>query len=351
MDKITPYGYMQMLLENKPPTVKSYVDDGSGYLRDVKVRYMQRGTPGKSVTTDDCSIQVRTAYLDYDVPATQFRALGIAFEDDQIAKFEKDALGIMNVGGPATPIMREVWDAIISQANGLFADINNDLLAIQAAAFGTNVRAGSNAAQTINFVLNGTTNPLTQGMTQVMADAQINESKLQGAKIVGSGLVHNYSLQQVAKSYDQSGVNTRLLGFPEFFYDPYAATAWGANQFALFEKDAVQLVNIARFRGSKSGLKGGDYFFTLKLPVEDSIGQGTYRDFEFDVQLTYRTCPGEVQIGAFDETTNPPIQLGRGWNIILMSSYTQLNIPANSYATGDRLFGNNGTYRYTATNS
>lgn len=350
MWKITPYGYMQYLLGNKPATVKNYKDDGSGYLRDVKIRYMQRGTPGKSITTDDCSTQTRTAYLDYDVPATQFRALGIAFEDDEIAKFERDALALRNAGTPATPLMQEIWDGLINQANGLFADINNDLLAIQAAAFGTNVRAGSNAAQSINFVLDGTTNPLTQGMTQVMTDAQVNESKLTGAMIVGSGLIHNYSLQQVAKSYDQSGVNTQRLNFPNFLYDPYAATAWGTNQFGLFEKDAVQLVNIARFRGSKAGLKGGDYFFTLRLPIEDSIGQGTYRDWEFDVQLTYRTCPGELQIGPVDEE-NPPVQLGRGWNIILMSSYTQVNIPANSYATDDRLFGNNGTYRYTATNT
>jgi hypothetical protein len=346
MDKITPLGYIQSLLTNsKPNVLNTGIDDGTGYIRNVKIRYMQRGAPGKSVTTDDCSIQTRAAYIDKDLPATLFRALGITFEDDLIATYEKDALALMSVGTPATQIMKEVWDAIISNANGLFTDINNDLLALQSVNFGNNVSTGLNTAKTINFALNGTNNDLSQGMTQVLADAMINESKLMGSSLVGSGIILNYSLQQRAKSADQAGVNTALLQLPDFKFDPYTATQWGANNFGLFEKDAVQLLNVCRFRGAKSGLRGGDYFFTLKLPVYDSVGQGSYIEFEFDVQLTYRTCPSEVLIG---ETV---VQMGRGWNIILMSSYNQVNIPSDSYAAGDRMLGNNGTYLYHATNA
>ena len=89
---------------------------------------------------------------------------------------------------------------------------------------------------------------------------------------------------------------------------------------------------------------------TLRLPVVDSLGQGSMASFEFDVQLTYRTCPGEVQIGAAGEG-NPPVTLGRGWNIILSSSYQTVFIPSDSYAAGDRLNLVNGTFRYTATNA
>lgn len=346
MKKITPQGYLQYLLDNtKPNVISSGIDDGSGYIRNVKVRYMQRGVPGQSVTSDNCSIQAKPAYIDADVPATLFRALGLAFEDDQIAAFEKDALAQMNIGGPPTGVMKEVWDVIISQANGLFTDINNDLLTLQAAAFGTNISTGLNTAKAINFPLNGANNDLSTGMTDVMADAMINESKLEGSSIVGSGIILNYSLQQKAKGFDQAGVNTRLLQLPDFKFDPYTTTKWGSNNFGLFERDAVQLINVARFRGAKAGTKGGDYFFTLKLPVYDSVGQGSFKDFEFDVQITYRTCPEEVLIG---DTT---VALGRGWNVILMSSYNQFNIPSDSYAAGDRLEGNNGTYLYHATNT
>lgn len=352
MDKITPLGYMQYLLGNTKPSVLSNgIDDGSGYIRNVKLRYMQRGAPGKSVTTDNCSVQTRAAYIDKDLPTTLFRALGITFEDDLIAAYEKDALAMKTVGTPPTQIMNEVWDVIISQANGLFTDINNDLLTVQSVNFGKNITTGLNTAKNINFALNGTNNDLSQGMTQIMADAMINESKLAGSSLVGSGVILNYSLQQKAKSADQAGVNTSLLQIPDFKFDPYSNPKWGADNFGLFEKDAVQFLNVCRFRGSKAGLKGSDYFFTLKLPVMDSVGQGTYKDFEFDVQITYRTCPDQLQIGTFDAVNNPPVAVGRGWNVILMSSYNQVNIPIDSYEAGDRLLGNNGTYLYHATNA
>lgn len=350
-EKITPLGYMQYLLGNASPNVISKgIDDGSGYIRGVQVRYMQRAPAGKSVTVDDCSIQTKAAYLNKTIPATHFRALGITFEDDLIATYERDALAVKNVGTPATGIMNEVWDAIIANANGLFTDINNDLLTDQAANFGSNIVTGNNTAKTINFALNGTNNPLAAGMTDIMADAMANEMKLAGSSIVGSGLILNYSLQQPAKSANQSGLNTALQQIPDFKYDPYAQTKWGANYFGLFEKDAVGFINIARFRGAKAGLRGADYFFTLKLPIYDSVGQGNYIGFEFDVQLTYRTCPDTVQIGTYDADDNPPVAVGRGWNIILMSSYSQFNVPIDAYDADDRLFGNNGTYLFTATN-
>jgi hypothetical protein len=347
IDKLTTPGYLQYLLgNNKPDIISQGKDDGSGYIRDIKIRFRNRGVTGKSVTTDDCSLQVRPAYLEYTVPATSYRALGLAFEDDLIAKFEKDALASVSAGTPVmTGIMKDVYEAIVEQANGLFGDINNDLLAVQVANFGKNVVPGNNLAKTINFALNSTTNPLAAGMTEVMSDAMANEVKMSGMTVVGSGLINNYYLQQVAKSHDQAGVNTSQLALPKFYYDPYAQAAWGANQFALLEKDAVQFVNVCRFRGIKSGQKGSDFFMTLRLPVMDSLGQGSLSAFEFDVQLTYRTCPSTETI---DGT---PVALGRGWNIILSCAYQTVHIPSTSYAATDRLNLVNGTFRYTATNA
>jgi hypothetical protein len=345
--KVTTPGFLQYLLSNGRPEISSYKDDGSGYMRDVKIRYRQRGIPGQTVTTDDCSVQVRPAYLEYEVPATQFRAMGICFEDDLIARFETDALAQMSIGNPQmTGVMKDVYEAIIEQANGFFADINNDLLALQAASFGKNIVPGNNTARTVNFPLDATENNLTTGMTLVQSDAMMNEVRLAGASVIGSGLVNNYFLQQNAKSAAQNGLDTSRQFMPNFFFDPYALAGWGANQFGLFEKDAVQFVNTCRFRGAKAGQKGSDFFMTLKLPIIDSLGQGSLGAFEFDVQLTYRTCPGEVVIA-----NGEPVTMQRGWNVILMSSYQTVNIPANSYAATDRLYGVNGTFRYTASNT
>lgn len=349
--KLTTPGYLQYLLDNnKPDIISQGKDDGSGYLRDVKIRYRTRGIPGRSVQVDDCSTQVLPAYREFDVPATSFRALGLVFDEEQIQRFERDAMAQVSAGTPAmTGIMKDVYEAIIEQANGLFADINLDLLAFQAANFGKNKVLGTNAAKTINFGLNTTNNDLASGMTAVMSDAMENEVKIAGACIVGSGLVNNYYLQQAAKGLDQSGVNTTQLALPRFYFDPYAQQAWGANQFAVLERDAVQFVNTCRFRGAKAGLRGSDFFMTLRLPLVDSLGQGQLGGFEFDVQLKFRTCVEEVQVGAPSEN-NPPMVLGRGWNVILSCSYQPVYIPSNAYEAGDILNGANGTFRYLATN-
>jgi hypothetical protein len=347
IDKVTTPGFLQYLLgNNKPNIISDYKDDGTGYLRDIKIRFRQRGVPGQSITTDNCTMQTTPAYLEQIVPTTAFRALGMCFDDAQIDKFEKDALSVSTVGG-FTPVMKDVYETIIEKANGLFADINNDLLAVQVASFGKNISTGNNAAKTINFPLPTTTNPLTQGMLDIMNDAMINEVRLNGACIVGSGLINNYYLQQAAIANIQgnmAGVNTSMLAMPKLYFDPYAQAAWGANQFGLFEKNAVQFVNTCRFQGIKAGQKGSDYFTTMYLPITDSLGQASLGGFKFDVQITYRTCPGTVTIGGV------PTAMGRGYNIILSCSYQTVNIPANSYAAGDRLNLVNGTYRYTATN-
>ncbi len=354
IQKMTTPGYLQYLLgNNKPDIISTGKDDGSGYLRDVKLRYRNRGVPGKSITTDDCSVQIRPAYLETDVPATSFRALGLTFEDDQIAKFERDAMAQVNAGNPVmTGVMKDIYEAIIENLGGLFADVNNDCLAFQAANFGKNQVTGVNTARAVNFPLSTATNPLNEGMTLVMADAMANEMKLAGATIVGGGLINNYYLQQSAKGNDQSGLNTSALALPKFYYDPYVATALGgANQFMLLEKDAVQFVNQCRFRGAKAGPKGSDFFTTLRVPIMDSLGQGNMSAFEFDLQITYRTCASEVQIGTYQEGVNEPVQLGRGYNFILSCAYQTVFIPADSYGSGDRLSGVNGTLRYNATNS
>jgi hypothetical protein len=345
--KITPPGYLQMLLANaKPNIINSGMDDGSGYLRDVKVRYRNRVPSGKTVTTDDCSIQATPAYKDFTVDSTLFNKYAIFFEHDVIAKFERDALALQTLGTPATTIVKEVMEAIMEAANGMLADINASLLALQVAAFGKNVISASNAARTINFKLDATQNDLDAGMTRVMNDAMMNEIRMDGVVAVGSGLVNNYLLQQSAKANDQSGVNTSQLWIPKFYFDPYAQAGWGANQFGVFERNAVQFINICRFRGPKAGQLGPDEFGTVILPLMDSLGN-PIGALEFDWQKRFITCPTEVVIGDAEE----PTAVGRGVVLDLMCSYNQVNIAADAYDATDRLTGNNGTLRYVATNA
>lgn len=300
---------------------------------------------GKTVTTDDCSIQDRPGRFEMTLPSTLFRKYALFFEWKVIEKFAEDALAMVNAPNstPPTRIMQIVIDDFQTALNGILGDINDDLLSVQAAAFGKNAVSGLNTAKTLNFPLSTTTNNLAEGFTMLMADAMANEimPSLDGAAFVGSGLINNFYLQQTYKP----AVTPTI---PRFYYDPRAQVKWGVNQFGLFERDAVQFINICRFRGAaKSGRFGTSQFGTMRWPVRDSFGGTGLSDFEFDFQAREIDCPTPDMIigGAL------PQAVGRGVVFDLMASYQQVNIPADAYDAADPLTGVNGTFRYAATNA
>ena len=346
--KITPAGYTRMLMENsKPNIVSTGIDDGSGHIKEVRVKYRTRLPKGQSDTTDNCDINAKPAYAEQTIAATMFRKYAILLEDNVIAQYEKDASSLMQKGQltGVTPLMQEQWDVIMETINGLLSDINDDLVTKQVANFGTNQTTGSAAAKTVNFPLSTTTNNLSQGMTMVMSDARLNEYNLANSVIVGSGLIDAYYIQQAALSTAQNGVNVNQLARPKYYHDFDSAADWGTNQFGIFEKNAVQLIDINRYTGFKAGEKGGDWFGTLTVPILDS--EGNLSSMTFDIQMTYIKCPTEVIIGGYGD----PQTVNRGWALIISKSFDQFNIPADAYAAADRLTGNNGTLRYVATNA
>ena len=344
--KLTPRGYLDYLLHNNKPTILSdTIDDRSGYIRDVKVRYRKRMGLGRTVTTDDCSIQGGIGRFEMTLPSTLFRKFALFFPWSVIEKFSEDALAMRNLPNstPPTQVMQIVIDDFQQALNGILGDINDDLLSIQAASFGKNAVNSLNTPKTFNIPLSTTTNDITQGFTMLMADAMANEvvPDFIGAAFVGSGLINNFYLKQ---DYDPA----KTPKIPAFYYDPRAQAKWGVNQFGLFERDAVQFVNICRFRGAaKSGRFGTSKFGTMKWPVRDSFGGTGLSDFEFDFQVRELDCPtDDMVIGGGD-----PQAVGRGVVFDLMASYQQVNIPADAYEDTDPLTGTNGTFRYTATNA
>ncbi len=351
--KITPVGFTRMLLDNsKPNIVSSGIDDGSGHIKDVRVKYRTRLPKGKSATTDNCDIDARPAYNEVTVAASMFRKYAVMLEDDVIARYEKEASGLMNPIGTAlsgvTPLMTEQWEVIMETINGLMQDMNDDLVVKQVANFGKNQTTGAATAKAVNFPLSAIVNDLTSGMTSVMADARLNEMDISKSFIVGSGLIDAYYIQQnaAAISANQAGVNSNRLALPKYYNDFDCDNAWGTNEFGIFEKNAVQLIDINRYVGFKAGMKGGDFFGTLTVPVMDA--QGNMSSFTFDIQLTYIKCPTELVIASEGDRA---IKVNRGWALIISKSFDSFNIPADAYDAADRLTGNNGTLRYVATNA
>ncbi|GEO08771.1 hypothetical protein [Segetibacter aerophilus] len=349
--KITPLGYLRMLLRrgmitNGNPNLVSASIENQGHIRNVTIKYKQRSTAGKSVTTDDCSIQATPGYLEATIPSLLFRKNGTFISYDEIRKYENEASQTVMVGRPAPPmgIMRELWDRVIDKGQGLLQDVDNDLLTAQAAAFGKNVTTGLNTAKTVNFPLSTASNPLAQGMTMLMTDIMDNEIPPTDVDIVGSGLINNVYMQMNLNTQNTKDQNYPNM-FPNLYWDWNTTSKWGANQFAVFQRDAVQFININKWGGNFGGDKLSSWLFTLNLPLADSSNNNELSSFKFDAQLRHIDCPQEVEIDGV------PTQVDRGWVLDLMANYNQFNIPTDAYNAADRLTGNNGTLRYTATNA
>lgn len=351
--KVTPAGYLQMLLENKPSMQLLQLDAGNGHIRDLRYKYKKRIVPSQTSTEDSCAVNYIPAWLEAQLATTNFRQISHFIDDETMARYCEDASRPRNIGDPGTPIMEEVLRDIINAANGLVGGIDGDLLTLQAVKFGTNVVTGSNAAQSVNIPKDATQYDLSSGITKILADAQENEFCGQ-INIVGSGIMNNFAIQQLVSCCNAAGVDmSRFSGF-RWYHDLYAKAAWGTNQVGVFSEGSVGLIDIVRYRGFRAGQKGTSYFFTLPLPIECPNCNGGYDALVLDAQLKYFDCPQDIETDC-DGT----VPINRGWQLILSKTFGLFNIPTDAYQNEaiygdcgtDRLSGNNGTLRYTVTNS
>jgi hypothetical protein len=352
--KITPPGFLRALMENTeaPDVINEGIDDGNGHIRAMQIKYRTRLPQGKTVTTDDCNIDNVPVFTETSVNLSLFRKIGFFIDDATLSKYMDDAtkMASINTSGQVegfkdtTTFMQEFLDRLMEMLNGFYADVNQDLTAKQAANFGVNTFSGNNNPISINILLDATKNNLASGITELLTQWKENEND-GPMNMYGNGIMHNYVLQQIAKSSDFIGVDTASLqNLYKWYWDSSTVTTMGANQIGIFAKDAVHLVTRSRFKGAFSGFKGGSIFFTMTPPGVDSLGNALPR-LELDCQLKYIDCPTQIPgPGGAYQTFN------RGWILYVSKSYDLFNIPGDAYDAADRLFANNGTYRYTITN-
>jgi hypothetical protein len=345
--KVTPPGFLSYLLAQKG-SVANYNevisgDDGSGHIREVRYKYRPRMIPEQAATTDTCELDVQPSWSEATISRTLFRKIAFHISDEEIAQYCRDASQTVMVGKPATKMMNEHYDFLLSAINGLVGAMNKDLLAEMATSFGVNAVTGNNTAVTVNIAQDTTVNDLSAGIVRILADASFNE--LCGrVSIVGSGLMNNYELQrQFLQCCDEKGFNgNAFLSRNPFYNDNYADVAWGDNQIGVFADNTAFLVDIDRFTGFRAGQRPNSFFTNMAVPVAHPCNPDLSA-LGIDIQLKYYDCP--VEGGGYDGE-----DLDRGWAVILSKSFDLL-VPPSNYRAGDRLSGVNGALRYTITNS
>lgn len=341
--KLNWQGALNLLKTNRNAQVVRLNDaTDEGHRRNVIIKARQRWNVSHTDTTHSCDNVNVPAYYERTVPLTGFRQIALYIDDETIARYPYEASKNSTLGTPSTPIMHEFLLMIKDSADALLSGVNQDLYTLMAANIGVNVRTGNNAAAAINLSLDTTNNPLSQGLTQVLTDYQLNESR--GVPMmVGSGLIHNFMLQQAAKGIDQSGIDTPILANNfKFFQDPFTATALGANEAIVYEPETCQIVEYMRYKGFKGGDKLTSYFFTFGLPMQVS---DRVKMIEFDAQLKYHDCPTTLT----DAYYGTSITVDKGWALIISKDFGLFTID-QAYRATDRLSGNRGSYRYSFTN-
>lgn len=356
--KVTPKGFMAALILNG--AAPQIINEGKivgGIYRDVTIKHRTRGTKAYVSGTDDCDVDLKPAYAETSVDLNGFSKLSLFLDDETIARYEEEANklvaipGIMDKGSQVKVeppmVVKDFWDMIIENVNGLYDDINTNLLTSQ--VFGRNIRTGSNAAASVNISKDATKRSLVDGVPLILRDIQQHE--MSGRPfVVGSGLFHSYVLaNQMRPGTDMGGFSDKLMTDAfDFFYDPAAHSVWGENEIGVFSPGSVAFIERNKYNGpQRAGWKGGDFYFTMKLPVVDSLGNNALSQLAVDVQLHYFTCPQEITGGPYFGTQT----IDRGWQIIISKNYDLWNIPSNSYHFSDRLFGANGTLNYAITNN
>lgn len=344
--KLDPHGYLAMLYKFRKPEILG-LNNSAGHKKTVRVKYLQRFTKDFTDTSKSCDQTNVQPYLENNVELSSTRQLAIHINDETIAKYNDDASRTVRAGQPATDLMNELMEQIMSGANAILDGVSSDLQTSQSAQFGVNRRTGSANAATININANNDTNVLTDGITQMLSDFQQNRGKGR-PQIVGNGLMHNWMIQNGAiAGANASGLDTRLQGAGfDFYYDLETINTWGANQVAVFEPNSVGIVEYLEYTGFKAGEKpGASTFGTIMLPMVGVDGNNV--PVSFDYQLKYYDCATTLT----DAYYGTSLSVEKGYNLILSKQSGLYTIPDDAYRGTDVLSGNRGTYRYAITNS
>ena len=345
--KVTPSGFLAALLEEgvqaQPVGDPFSLANAAGHIKDLRLKYYTRTVPGQMKTSDTCDIDLIPAYDEITIDSTDVVKFAVHLDDATVARYCDEASRSVAVGGAPTPFMEEQLAVIMSSMNGFIGKIDQTLLGD--VVWGVNQVSGNNNAVTVNFNDDVTINLVTEGWTKILQDFAMNEGY--GTPIVvGSGISNAFRHQLLAGVTNMAQVNNNALySLLNYYHDIHAATSWGANQFGVFQRGSLGLVQLDEYVGFRAGVKGTSTFFNAAIPMALPGAGDIPRMLNIDFQFKYNDCPTEETVGYSAET------IGRGYTLIMKKNFALWQIPSDAYQASDRLTGNNGSLRYTATNS
>lgn len=332
--KITPVGFLKMLLENNAMTeVNNLPDIQSGQKRQIDVKYLQRGIESEVSSTDDCETPISPSWKTTTIGDAMYNKVGIFISDEDMRKYVTAATDPTSLGNSAQQVSKALYETVLSYINALLQKIDGNLVAAQALKFGVNAAYGDSLAHQIAL---GTRADMDNGVVKLVLDAEANEVADE-LMICGNGRVRAFDIYNKLKTgTDSDGFAALNL---KAYSDPKTVSGWGANHFGVFAKGTVGFVDCPQNVGIYAGEHGSSFFFQLPMPLP--LSDGTVLPLAFDCQLKYIDCPEKNGEG---ETIAK-----RGWKLIISKTYGLFNLPNDAFKVGDPLRGVNGAFHYVAT--
>lgn len=336
--KLHVAGFTQMALCCQNSTVNA-INDGQeqGQTRPLTVKYKVRPLVSAVQTDESCDNDATPGYLEWNLPGWTHRQYSTHIPDSTMRQYCIDATNPRRIG--ATSAMQEVYENIVDAANAVMASMNRALVTSAATEFGVNSVTGSAGGSVININENGQAFILTNGVTQMLTELEINQI-CGNPCIVGNGIWHNFmnARQNGQVGLNAGGLNQNAGSLPPFFYDRDTVSIWGVNAIGVYAPGSVKLLTYDQFVGPYAGQRGQSYFTNFTLPTaEFGCAPDCLDALSFDLQLRYLDC---AENG-----------MQRGWQAIVSKKFALWVQPDNAYAVGDPLYGTNGTLKYWIDNS
>lgn len=332
--KITPVGYLRMLLENNAMVhVNNLPEVQAGKNVDIDVRYMQRGIESEVSDKDNCDTDVTPAWKSTKIGKPKYNKISIFISDEDMATYSLAADDPVQLGDKAVSVSRALYETVMTHVNALLQKIDGNLVAEQATKWGVNAATGNSNATQIKLTEDIT---MTDGIVKLVLDSETNEVNDQ-LLICGNGLVRAFDIYNSMKT----GVDNKGFGALNLrtYADPKTTGSWGVNHFGVFAKGTVGFVDICKYR-KNSGERGTSHFFTMPMPV---LLNGQIIPIDFDCQLKYADCP------VYDDNGD---KVGdRGWLLTISKTYGLFNLPSDCFKAGDPLAGVNGSFHYVVNNA
>lgn len=337
--KVSQLGFLQMLFCCQDGSING-LNDGliGGHKRDLTVWYRERfGSDLVQDTMPGCDVGNNLPRKEFELPALQTSAISLYFSVDEIRNYCSDASNPTRVG--RATIMKDMYDQIVNAMFRVLEDIDKKVVTSMATQFGTNVVTGLDTTTVITY---DPAKAFADVIKKIVLDTQANEF-CDDPCIVGNGVITELEIDRaLAIASSAAGVNMQALYglIPRVFNDKNTIAAWGANQFGVFEKGSLALLNFQRYDGNFDQDLANTKYFPVMLPVNEIIcPQDCLDAMKFDMSIREIDCPTTMTVNGAQITVD------RGYQVVISKDY-QLFVKPDLFSATDPLAGTNGTLRY-----